>query len=226
VTAMSKVQPDVVVFDDRPLLVEATVEFLRRAPEIGRVAGTADESALFAQLRNHADLLLLWVDHTGGSSIAQILKAARQRQPRLSVLVVDPTGSHPELVDVLVGASVSVIDGDRSADALVAAIRQVASGHVVVPAGLAAAVLRLVAGSPNGGPDVLATRVTRRELEILELLAAGVDRVAIARRLGLSPNTVRTHIGHMMTKLQVHSEVELVAMERRLLPLHSALSYG
>jgi len=129
---MSKVQPDVVVFDDRPLLVEATVEFLRRAPGIGRVAGTADESALFAQLRNHADLLLLWVDHTGGSSIAQILKAARQRQPRLSVLVVDPTGSHPELVDVLVGASVSVIDGDRSADALVAAIRQVASGHVVV----------------------------------------------------------------------------------------------
>ena len=67
---------------------------------------------------------------------------------------------------------------------------------------------------PTGGDrrlDVLTTR----EREVLDLLADGLDGPGIAERLFLSPATVRNHIQHILTKLDVHSRVEAVALALR-----------
>jgi two-component system, NarL family, nitrate/nitrite response regulator NarL len=55
---------------------------------------------------------------------------------------------------------------------------------------------------------LLTTQLTHREREVLELLVAGAAGNGIARRLGISPNTVRTHVQSILTKLQVHSRLE------------------
>ena len=52
-------------------------------------------------------------------------------------------------------------------------------------------------------------------MEVLELLADGATSVQIAARLGLSRNTVRTHVQAILTKLQVHSRLEAVAFAVR-----------
>ena len=61
------------------------------------------------------------------------------------------------------------------------------------------------------GPDRLGRLLTRRELEVLQLLSAGIPSRSIPGRLGVSPNTVRTHVQGILTKLQVHSRLEAVA---------------
>jgi len=217
---MSTTRPDVVVCDDRELLMEAMVELLRQQPEIGAVQGDAQPHGALALLLRGADVLLLWAGHTGEALTAEIVRSAALVAPDTRVLLVETGAAHDEVVRTLIDTSVSVIDGDRSADGLVAAIVQVASGQVVLPAELATSALRLVSGAPaRQEKNGLAAVLTHRELEILELLAAGVERSAIARRLALSPHTVRTHIGNIMSKLDVHSQVELAAIARRSRPV-------
>jgi DNA-binding NarL/FixJ family response regulator len=66
--------------------------------------------------------------------------------------------------------------------------------------------------SPNGNPASL----TKRELEILRLLAAGLSQQAIARELVITPKTVSTHIQRILAKLGVHNQAQAVAAAFRL----------
>ena len=76
-------------------------------------------------------------------------------------------------------------------------------------------------GSHGGGnghrthEQLLADQLTARELEVLDLLAHGASSAEIARRLSVSPNTVRTHVQGILTKLQVHSRLEAAAFAVR-----------
>jgi DNA-binding NarL/FixJ family response regulator len=66
---------------------------------------------------------------------------------------------------------------------------------------------------PN--PDSAASRLTRRELEVLRHLADGLDQSEIAEQLVISPKTVATHIQHILEKLGVHSRAQAVALAHR-----------
>jgi DNA-binding NarL/FixJ family response regulator len=85
------------------------------------------------------------------------------------------------------------------------AVRSVADGQQVLPH-------RLVAPSATSREDghaaFLASQLTQREREVLELLVQGADGRTVARSLGISQNTVRTHVQSILTKLQVHSRLE------------------
>ena len=65
-------------------------------------------------------------------------------------------------------------------------------------------------------PSVLIEPLTDRELEVLHLLAEGLSNRKIARKLFLSPNTVRTHTYNIYGKLGVHSRMQAVARAREL----------
>ena len=64
---------------------------------------------------------------------------------------------------------------------------------------------------PTGPPPQDEAQLTRRELEILTLLARGLDQPGIAGRLGISPRTVAAHIEHTLAKLGVRSRAQAVA---------------
>ncbi len=68
------------------------------------------------------------------------------------------------------------------------------------------------AASPDGAPP---PELTRREIEILRLLAAGASTRAMAERLHVSPATVRNHVQHILEKLGVHSRLEAAAYATR-----------
>lgn len=69
--------------------------------------------------------------------------------------------------------------------------------------------------------DLLAGQLTKREREVLALLVEGLAGQAIARRLDVSGNTVRTHVHNILSKLQVHSRLEAatVAVRHQLLDI-------
>jgi DNA-binding NarL/FixJ family response regulator len=94
------------------------------------------------------------------------------------------------------------------------ALESIADGQTVFPH-------RLVRrpGSSNGHAShdaFLAEHLTAREIEVLQLLAEGASSREIAERLGVSPNTVRTHVQGILSKLQVHSRLEAAAFAVRL----------
>lgn len=86
------------------------------------------------------------------------------------------------------------------------AIRAGIGGQVVVSRRSVSA----VTGDPGAGGDgnLLAEQLTVREREVLQLLVEGASGPQISRSLRISPNTVRTHVQSILTKLQVHSRLE------------------
>lgn len=88
---------------------------------------------------------------------------------------------------------------------LIASIEAVLDGQVIIPRRVAAAMTTQRGQDPH---LLLAASLTRREREILELLVEGATGRDIAERLALRPNTVRTHVQNVLTKLQVHSRLE------------------
>jgi two-component system, NarL family, nitrate/nitrite response regulator NarL len=101
---------------------------------------------------------------------------------------------------------------DARLPTVVEAIRRALDGRSVMirPVQTAPAPLR-------GGvsPALLASELTRREREVLELLVAGLGSRAIADELRISLHTVRTHVKYILTKLQVHSRLEAAAFAVR-----------
>ncbi len=63
--------------------------------------------------------------------------------------------------------------------------------------------------------ELLAAQLTVREVEVLHLLAEGATSSQIAEQLEVSPNTVRTHVQGILSKLQVHSRLEAAAFAVR-----------
>jgi len=76
---------------------------------------------------------------------------------------------------------------------------------------------RRAAPTPPGNPAAVASLgLTPRELEVLQLLAAGQANKEIARALGVSPNTVKTHLARLFEKLGAGSRTEAIAQGRAL----------
>jgi DNA-binding NarL/FixJ family response regulator len=94
------------------------------------------------------------------------------------------------------------------------ALESIADGQTVFPHRLGKQ-----AGHSNGHhshDELLADQLTAREIEVLQLLAEGASSREMAERLSVSPNTVRTHVQGILSKLQVHSRLEAAAFAVRL----------
>jgi two-component system nitrate/nitrite response regulator NarL len=102
---------------------------------------------------------------------------------------------------------------DTPLSLFVDSLRSALQGQLVVPH-------RLAAPSNDMTDDerealLLTKQLTARELEVLTLLAQGASSSQIAKRLSVSPNTVRSHVQNILTKLQVHSRLEAAAFAVR-----------
>jgi len=93
---------------------------------------------------------------------------------------------------------------------IVRAITAVAAGEAIFGPGLARRALQVL-GSP---PEPAFAQLTRRERQVLELIASGLSNQAIAAELGLSTNTISNHISSIFGKLQVGSRAEAIVRAR------------
>jgi NarL family two-component system response regulator YdfI len=105
----------------------------------------------------------------------------------------------------------AALPGDISPDQLVAALQAAASGLFVLHPSHANEALPAGSASTRA-LDELAESLTRRELEVLQMLAAGLSNKEIAVRLGISEHTVKFHVASILGKLGATSRTEAVSL--------------
>jgi two-component system, NarL family, response regulator YdfI len=167
-------------------------QLLEAEPEVilvdssGESAETVLESLIESDLASEAALVVL-VDHTAPGSFAEALRAGVR----------------------------AVLPSDVSPGQLVAALQAAAAGLVVLhPREVTAA---LPASAPASRPLAeLAEPLTRREREVLQMLASGVGNKEIAAQLAISEHTVKFHVTSILGKLGAASRTEAVALAIRL----------
>ena len=100
---------------------------------------------------------------------------------------------------------------------VVSAVRRVRAGETLMPLDEVVELLRFAGRRRERELDErrLIESLTPREREVRQLLAAGLDSVAIARRLHISPRTQRNHVANILAKLEMHSQLQAVVFALR-----------
>jgi DNA-binding NarL/FixJ family response regulator len=137
----------------------------------------------------------------------------RERVPRCRVLVLATDEDYQSLIEVLDEGATGYLTKEAPLAELVEATRAVHRGQTLVPSRMLGPLIAALLGrrkERNAAHDRI-SQLTRREREVLALLSEGADNEGIARALVISPQTARTHIQNILTKLSVHSRLEAAA---------------
>ncbi|WP_416062527.1 response regulator [Rhodococcus indonesiensis] len=189
----------VAVVDDHPVFRLGLVALLGTLDGIEVVAQASSVAEALEVITADVDVVLMDLELGDGSGI-EATRLLLGRLPGLRVLVVTMHEDEDSLVaSVRAGARGYLVKG-ADPSGVERAIRAVADGEVIVGAAVAAKAIGAMAASRTLAPTVF-PELTDREREVLDLMARGHDNATIARRLVLSPKTVRNHVSNVLGKL-------------------------
>jgi DNA-binding NarL/FixJ family response regulator len=196
--------------DRQPLFRRGVADVLAEA-DLALVGETDDGSAVVALVeRCRPDVVLLDLGVPGGGVEACAL--LRHSHPHVRVVVLTDADDDAELAGAVRAGARGYLLKDTTPEELVGAVRAVAAGSSLLSPAMASRLLDefavLVRRSEGAAEGTGA--LTRRELEVLTLVAQGLNNRAIAETLFISENTVKNHIRSIHEKLQVHSRMEAV----------------
>jgi DNA-binding NarL/FixJ family response regulator len=200
----------VLIVDDEELVRAGLRAILEAQPDlevVGEAADGAEVVPLVRRLRPAVVLMDVRMPAIDGIQATRHLVSTMDQPPR--VLVVTTFENDDYVYEALrAGASGFLLKRARPAE-VVEAVRVVARGESLV---FPAALRRLVA-SHAGRPDrraLDAAKLTDREAEVLRLMAAGLSNTEIAGRLVVGVETVKTHVGHVLAKLDARDRTQAV----------------
>ena len=197
-----------VVADDHPAVLDAMLRFLESEDDVEVVGHARDgERALRLITQQQPDVALLDIRMPGLSGIEIARRLGEQASPTKVILYTGNAERGLVLESLDIGVRGFVLK-EAPLDDLVRAIRTVAAGESYIDPALARVI------TEPGATDRLPT-LTKRERDILRLLADGMRNEQVGRQLSISPLTVRTHVKNAMDKLEADTRTQAVASALR-----------
>jgi len=206
----------IVLADDHTIVREGLKQLLAGAPEFSVIAEARDGSEVLKRVREHDfEVLLLDMSMPGKSGI-DLIKQVHAEKPKLRILVLSMHEEQQYAVRALKAGAAGYMTKDSASARLVEAIRKVAGGGAVISPAVAEQFALAAMPQNEALPH---TALSDREFQVFEMLASGESVSAIAERLNLSVKTVSTHKAHVMQKMNLANQSELVryALNHRLL---------
>jgi two-component system NarL family response regulator len=201
----------VLVADRQPLFRRGVAAAMSDEPDVLVVGETDDGGAILELVTAHdVDVVLLDLGIPGGG--VQACAVLRAERPDVHVVVLTDADDDAALAGAVRAGARGYLLKDTTSDELLDAVRAVAAGNSLLSPAMAVRLLDefavLVRRSEVAAEG--AGALSRRELEVLTLVARGLNNRAIAEALFISENTVKNHIRNIHEKLQVHSRMEAV----------------
>ncbi len=188
---------------------------LRPQDDVLEATSFTDTESLWQALQaSEVDLVLLDSDLLRVDS--SFLQRIREDRPKTRVVVISNDDEPEEVVRALASGAAGWSPKSLPFDELLRGLRAVVGGETWIPGRLLTTVLEQIVELHGYAGDAAARLgvLTPREREILQCLVDGMGRPQIAARLGMSPNTVRTHVHNLLHKLGAHSSLRAVAIAR------------
>jgi two-component system, NarL family, nitrate/nitrite response regulator NarL len=200
------------------MLASAIKEILEGEPGL-RVFAVARSGAEAVRLATQEAVGVVLMDYRlpdmTGAAAAGAIRAARPETP---IVFHTADDSETALLDAIDAGASAYLTGSATADEIVEAVRRAVQGEVLIPVALFARAIarRRHQAIVKSERQKLQAEFTPRELEILRVLAQGLDTLTIAGRLGIAPHTVEWHLRHVIEKLKVHSKLQALVAAVRL----------
>jgi DNA-binding NarL/FixJ family response regulator len=202
----------VLIVDDHAVVREGLRAFLQLQDGI-EVAGEAcdGEEALVEADRLRPDVILMDLVMPKLDGVGA-MRELRERVPASRVIVLTSFRDDDRLLPAIQAGAAGYLLKDVEPRELARAVRAAHAGEALLDPSVAARLVEAIAQGPRGEPAV---PLTRREHEVLELIARGFANKRIARELGISEKTVKTHVGHLLAKLGVSDRTQAALLAVR-----------
>ena len=194
------------IVDDHEVVREGLRLSLSRAPHIRVVGEASDGRAAIDMVERRKPNVVLMDVRMPVLDGLEATKELTQKEPNLSVLIFTAYSERSLLARGLESGAKGYILKEAPHETLVRAIEKVAQGESFIDPALMPAFL-----SGRDREDML----TPREREILQLLADGMSNADVAQRLFISQETVKSHVRHILAKLEADTRTHAVAIALR-----------
>jgi DNA-binding NarL/FixJ family response regulator len=198
------------VVDDHPVVREGLVALLEDEPDFA-VVGAAGSAETALGLMGHLlpDIVLLDLELPGLDGVAAIAKLTALA-PATRVIIFSAYDSKERVLGAMRAGARGYLLKGATGEELVRAIRTVHAGDTALQPRIAEILVAAVQGPYQAGPAL-----SRRQQEVLQLLAQGLANKQIARTLAISERTVKFHVTSLFTKLGADNRAQAVALAAR-----------
>lgn len=195
----------VLLVDDHTMFREALRAMLAHAAGmavVGEASDGAQVEALVGSLQ--PDVVVMDVSMPGMNGI-DTTRRLRARQPGLRVIALSAFVYKRFVLDMLHAGAIGYVSKSAAGEELVRAIQQASHGKTYLCSEAAAALTDAVTGQSTGAHNAPKNPLSRREKEVLSLLAEGHSTGRVASSLHIAPSTAETHRRNIMRKLELHN---------------------
>ncbi|HEY2597476.1 MAG TPA: response regulator transcription factor [Candidatus Dormibacteraeota bacterium] len=213
----------VLIVQDHPLLASALARMFEGQPDlaVSGVSGSGADAVKSAALKRPDVVLMDFrLPDVSGPEAARMIQS---EHAEAAIVFHSADESETALLDAVDAGATAYLPKDATADQIIEAVRKASRGEVMIPVELFARAIARQRGEITKKREraQLMAEFTPRELDILHLLAEGLDTTDMSKSLGIAPHTVEWHVRHVIEKLQVHSKLQAViaAVRRGLIEL-------
>jgi DNA-binding NarL/FixJ family response regulator len=201
----------VAVVDDHEVFRQGLTMLLALEDDMEVVGEAGDGIAAIELAASTApDVILMDVRMPKRSGI-EACAAIKDVAPTARILMLTVSDEEADLYDAVKNGASGYLLKESSIDEVAQAVRVVADGQSLISPSMASKLLdEFTQLSRSDRQQVSTPRVTARELEVLQLVAQGLNNREIGKRLFISENTVKNHVRNILEKLQLHSRMDAV----------------
>ena len=204
----------VLVIEDNPLLRDGLAALLDAQPDLMVVAAADEPDAGLRRIQETRPHVVLVDAFLGSHSSHRLVESVRTMAPEARVIVMDLLPVEEDVVEFVKAGAAGFVAKRARIDDLVATVRAVAGGAKVVLPPLTGALFSYIAKRAVGRATSAvadAARMSKREREIIDLIAEGLSNKDIARRLHIATDTVKSHVHNILEKLALHTRLQIAA---------------
>jgi DNA-binding NarL/FixJ family response regulator len=207
----------VLVAEDDAVLRRTLVELIGLEPDLRVVSDVpSGRQAIAEAMVVRPDVLLMDIQMPEMNGI-DATREIRQKQPEAQVVILTKFGDDESVFNAIKAGAVGYVLKDAGLGEISDAVREAKNGNGHLSPALVARMMaefkRLSTSAVHNRK--LFAELSRREIEVLECLAAGLRNAQIADRLFLSEKTVKSHVGAILKKLQVNDRTEAAMLAQR-----------
>lgn len=208
----------VIICDDQAIVRDGLEMLLKLEPDI-EIIGIAEEGATAVEMvgKEIPDLVLMDLKMPVMNGV-EAIRQIRKKHPDVKILVLTTYDDDEWVHDAIQAGASGYLLKDTTRDEVVKAIRGTVAGKTYVDPSVAGKVFRQASSHQTRQATLITAKLTDKEIEILRLLAKGLNNADIAGSLCLSEGTVRNHISAILAKLGVsdRTQAAIIAIQHGL----------